>query len=363
MKVVYFVGTLEAGGLERFVTRVSIQAKKSDIFVPIVICLHKRKGIFVEELERNGIEAYQAPERWSRSLWQAWKLISLIRQLQPDIVHSQVNFSLVQQFCIARFAGVLFTVTERNCYHRAGLALVRRRLQYAVLKLFSVRYSANSGRVAAHLASMLNEKISRFEILNNGLDVPAYPIFHERNGGNKQPVRITYVARMAQHKGHLFFLEVLAELIFKRGLLCEGVLIGDGPLRVEIEAAIKRLNLVGYVHLTGVVSNVEDYLQQTDIVSLLSEFEGMPNVVLEGMAAGKPVVATDVGNSSELLEGAGVVLKQRSVEEATTAFSKLIVDPQLRTVLGTEGRNRIERDYSIRNTVDRLNKYYKTIIQ
>ncbi|MBX2944886.1 MAG: glycosyltransferase [Cyclobacteriaceae bacterium] len=359
MKVAFFVGTLQAGGLERFVTRVSIKALQEKQFIPIVICLIKRTGIFLDELQAANVKVYEAPKSWFRSPYRWWQFIRLIREINPDIVHSQVNFSMLQQFLVAWFGRARFTVTERNCYQRGGLALVRRRVQYRLLKISRVVYSANSKRVAKHLAVMYNEQMDTFPILHNGIDVPDLtPVTNFAN-----PVRIGYVARMSLHKGHLFFLDVLEKLIHVRHLTCEAIFFGDGPDRAIIEKSIMDKGLEKFVTLTGVVSDLDKQLLSCDIVALLSDFEGMPNVIIEAMAVGKPVVATDVGNARELLANdAGFVLEKKIIDDAVAAFEQLIKQPELRLSMGQVGRARIKNEFSLASTLNSLLNYYRAII-
>lgn len=363
MKVVFFVGTLQAGGLERFVTRVSLKATMQNQFTPVVVCLTRKTGIFLNELLAARIEVHEAPHRWFRAPVKWWQLVCLLRQIKPDVVHSQVNFSMLQQFFASWVARVRFTVTERNCYERSGMALVRRRLQYSILKMFGVYYSANSQRVATHLATMLREAPEQFTILPNGINVAEYDLQVINQGKQGSLPRIVYVARMAAHKGHLFFLDVLENLIYVRSLSCEAILIGDGPLRAEIERAIDSKNLREYTTLTGVVADVEGYLQTSDIVTLLSDFEGMPNVVIEAMAAGKPVIATDVGNVRELFStGAGVIIENKEVAYTAGVFESLILDAGRRNLMGSAGRELIQQKFSLDKSLANLVRYYKMIL-
>src|SRR5688500_15556041 len=105
LRVLYLVGNLGAGGLERFVTRVSLRAKESVDFEPSVCCLAERSGIFVPVLEAAGVTVVQAPENWRRNRKSLSELGSMIHSLSVDIVHSQVNFSLWQQFSASRQGG------------------------------------------------------------------------------------------------------------------------------------------------------------------------------------------------------------------------------------------------------------------
>ena len=363
MRVVFFVGTLEAGGLERFVTRVCREAKARHLFDPVVVCLHKRTGVFLDELNREGIPVHAAPGRWYRSAKDWMGLVRVLRTTKAELVHSQVNFSLIQQFLAARLAGMSYLVTERNCYRRTGFALYRRRIQYYLLKTFGVQYSANSRRVADHLAEMLKEPVEKFPIFPNGITIESVDgRFHLMPSSNSS-VTIAYVARMAPHKGHIFFLEVLERLIHHRHMHVQAVLIGDGPMRPTIENSVKEKKLSTYVQLTGVVPNVEDYIQAADIVALFSDYEGMPNVVIEAMAVGKPVVATDAGNVRELLEsGAGLVLGKKDVDQAVDLIESLVLNPSRREEMGRLGQAIVNRQYSLMIILDRLVENYNNLL-
>ncbi|MCS6818688.1 MAG: hypothetical protein RMJ53_10890, partial [Chitinophagales bacterium] len=89
--VIFFTGNLHAGGLERFVTRVALAAVKTNAFYPIIVCLKKKEGIFLSELELNGITVLDAPLGWQRSVWSLLRLRRMIKDLHPAVVHSQVN--------------------------------------------------------------------------------------------------------------------------------------------------------------------------------------------------------------------------------------------------------------------------------
>src|SRR5690606_2279167 len=119
-----------------------------------------------------------------------------------------VNFSLLQQFFAVRLAGMIYLVTERNCYQRSGFALYRKRIQYYFLKRFGVQYSANSRRVADHLARMLNEQVDQFPIFSNGIAIESRDADNPSRPNSNSCVTIAYIARMAKHKGHIFFLEI-----------------------------------------------------------------------------------------------------------------------------------------------------------
>ena len=85
MRVLYFVGTLELGGLERFVTRVSLEARKTDAFEPIVCCLNKKSGPFLTLLNDANVPVIEAPNNWNRKISRLIDLSLEIKKINPDI--------------------------------------------------------------------------------------------------------------------------------------------------------------------------------------------------------------------------------------------------------------------------------------
>lgn len=364
--VLLLTGTLEAGGLERFVTQVALEAKKKFYFQPKVLCLRERKGIFVKSLEDSGIVVDVAPSGWERNL-RAWvRLLRQIRKLQPDVVHSQVNFSLVQQFLAVRLGSrARFLVTERNCYPLSGFARLRRILQFYFLKLFGVKYSGNSRDVVTYLANQVRYPERRIMVIPNGISIP------ERSDAMRMEIRtlrgwgqndfvVGYIARFSSHKGHRFFLEVIHEASKVLGNQLKACLVGDGPERNAVERYGKELGLERRLLFTGVVSNVGDYLQAFDALMLLSEYEGMPNVVLEGMAYGLPVISNPVGNAAELLAGdVGRINRSSKPEVTASVLIELATNPELARQLGVRARERVRLGYSLDTTLTQLKRVYE----
>lgn len=364
--IVFLTGTLEAGGLERFISRVSIEAGQKKIFTPIVFCLRKRAGIFLTELQDHGIAVYEAPSGWERNLSSLIRLGTMIRSLQPHAVHSQVNFSLVQQFLAARlFTSARFLVTERNCYPLTGFSRLKRIAQFYFLKIFGTHYSGNSVAVAKYLAAMVRYPFKKIPVIPNGIEIP------EANAGMREQIRsqhgwrkddfvIGYVARFAGHKGQGYFVSVLEWLHKQVGDRVKVCFIGDGPERNTVQIKLQQIGLQRLVIFTGIIPNVSDYYQAFDCVTLLSDYEGMPNVVLEAMACGLPVVANPVGNVEELLgSGAGFINRSANPEITAGLFIALATSPATCAASGNLAREKIRKDFSLQASVRLLQNQYE----
>lgn len=360
--ILFFTGTLAAGGLERFVTEVCIEGARKGYFSPKVICLQRKTGIFLENLNIAGIEVIEAPHGWQRRLSQLFILGRRISALKPKVVHSQVNFSLVQQFLlVGLFSSAKFMVTERNCYPISGFAKVRRIFQFYFLKLFGVHYSANSEGVALHLSTMVHYPVGKIPIISNGIRIPAQdPIKRQqlraRYGWKDSDLVVGYVSRFANHKGHRYFLEVMHCVKRFWGAKLKVCFIGDGPTRKEMEFHSIKLGIDAI--FLGVIKNVDDFYASFDCTALLSDFEGMPNVVVEAMAHGLPVIANSVGNVEELFRGNAGILNLTNVPEETARLFVDLGSVELRREIGQEARKRITNHFSLNSTLDNLMKYY-----
>ncbi len=358
----YFVGSLHAGGLERFVTSVCTYAVAHDIFKPFVVCLADKAGIFYKQLEKAGVEVAEAPAGWNRKKAANRQLADVIRNFAADIVHSQVNFSLVQQYMAARHAGCRFMVTERNMYRFGMAGRLRRILQYYYLRQRGVLYSANSGMVRKHLAALVFAKEENIPVVNNGYEViTAGQRPYSRQELNLPPAGLLlgYVARMAAHKGHFLFLRVLRHLLDQGHTNIYACLIGDGPERQALEQEVERLKLTGHIRFLGVRNDLHKIYPLFDLQLLLSDYEGMPNVVLEGMAHGVPVVATPVGNVADMFaDGGGVLITDKHPASIAAQIAALLQNVSLRQAIAARARQIVDERYSIAATVARLCSIY-----
>ncbi|HSL84433.1 MAG TPA: glycosyltransferase, partial [Thermoanaerobaculia bacterium] len=141
------------------------------------------------------------------------------------------------------------------------------------------------------------------------------------------------------------------------------VLAGDGPLREEIEAAVRRLGLAGRVHLPGARADLGDWMGGGDLLVLSSRVEGVPGVVLEAAARELPVVATGVGAVAEaVLDGeTGLLVAPGDPRALAEALDRLLGDAPLRERLGRAGRERVRRHFALPAVVDRFEELYRRL--
>jgi len=369
LRILYFVGTMEIGGLERFVSHISLKAKETGSFQPMICCLNKKQGPFLPSLEAQSIPVIEAPKRWYRNINALINLTSEIKVLNPDIVHSMVNFSMGQQRLAVLLANrrIKFCVTERSQYIRKGFSLLRRILQFYFLRILKTDYTANSSAVARHVAHQVRINPNKIGIIPNGVpDIPSNPMtrnkVRKRFGWKENDFVLGYVARMAPGKGHELFIKAAAK-VCNRDKSIKACLLGDGPIFPEIKELVKEMGIEKITTMPRMVQNVDDFLQAFDAVVLLSEREGMPNALLEAMSAGKPIIATPVGGVPEILDhGNAGLLVENNVESVVKAIQSLVDNPNLCTSLGANARQQIKDNYGIEQTFENLVTYYNKVI-
>jgi glycosyltransferase involved in cell wall biosynthesis len=136
------------------------------------------------------------------------------------------------------------------------------------------------------------------------------------------------VGRLSHEKGHLDFLEALAALK-RRGVNFHALIVGEGPERAPIERLRARLQLTAAVTLGGQQNDVRPYYAAATLYVMPSHSEGSPNALLEAMAAGKPVVASEVGGIPEIVTGGrnGLLTPPRNPQALAGAIERLLKDP------------------------------------
>jgi glycosyltransferase involved in cell wall biosynthesis len=205
--------------------------------------------------------------------------------------------------------------------------------------------------------------LERIKTIRNGLDVGRFVAADRAVGRTRlnlapNDIVIGNVGRLVPVKAQHVFIDALATLR-EQGLTFKAVLVGGGPLRAELEAQAQARGLADRVHFTGTQSEIEHLVAAFDVFVLSSSSEGLSNVIQEAMAAGRPVVATAVGGSDELVchEETGLLVPPGSPAEMASAILRLAQSPELRERMGRRGQERAETEFGI----DRMIREYEAV--
>jgi glycosyltransferase involved in cell wall biosynthesis len=334
MRVLHVISEMGAGGAETLVAGMVTRGEEYG-WVSAVAC---GGGFRADALAADGFATFPVPlARRSKAgvLRAAWAVRRAVTRFRPDVVLAHnVGASLVARLALGGRRRPLLTV-----FH--GVADADYAAAARILRRTSRRVVAVSPATADRLAGA---GLPRPVVIRNAV-FPRPPVFGRAEVraslgvADRTPVALC-LARLEPQKRHDVLLDAWAALEGDAVLW----LAGDGSLRADLERRAEALD--GRVRFLGTRADVPDLLAAADLTVLTSDWEGLPLAVLESLAAGRPVVATDVGGVGEVLAaGGGSVVPPGDPAATAAALNTLLFDRDARDAAAAAGLRVIERDH------------------
>lgn len=290
-----------------------------------------------------------------------WRLARHLRKKRIQVAHAfdfYTNLTLVPAAFAARVPVIIGSQRQLGDLLTPG----QRKLQRAAFQMCDV-VVCNSRAAAERLVSEgLPE--TKLRVIGNALAPEAFayaePLIPKRSRG----LRVGMIARMnSETKNHRAFLKAAAKLSTMFPDL-EFVLAGDGPLREELEADAVSLGIADRAMFLGDRRDIPQIMAALDVTVVPSESESLSNVILESMAAGVPVVATNVGGNPELVgENRGMLVPVRDIDDLVAATAKLINNAELRRTVGLNARHFVRAHFSAENITREYEELYEEMLR
>ncbi len=369
VKILHVIDSLGVGGMERVVIDVA-NGLEPDGFQQTVCCL-SRKGEFAQLLsERVRCIDLGKGEKADRLM--PLKIASLIRQEQPDIVHSQ-SWSGIDT-AIARLMTERFRLVHsehgRN-FPRLDSEPIARRIARRALYHLADAVFAVSNEVRDHYCRETRFPPERMPVIPNGIDLSR--IDETDASGAREEFCIAdedfvigTVARLDETKDTITLVRAFARLSqFHQNPGLKLMIVGDGSERARLENFIAEQGLNSSVIFAGLRHDVPRLLKTMNVFALSSLSEGMPITVLEAMAAGSPVVATKVGALPELVEEGktGFLVESKQPEAMAERLASFLANRELAKSFGLEARRKVEREFSLDSMLRRYADLYISVLQ
>jgi colanic acid/amylovoran biosynthesis glycosyltransferase len=282
------------------------------------------------------------------------------RRMPADrIEHIHAHFAshaALAALTIHRLTGIPFSFTAHAHDIYVKRTLLKNKIQEAAFIVTISEHNRNFLRNLYGEAAM-----RKVEIVRCGADQSLFQAPVSRSGN--ETITMVCVAGLEEKKGHRYLLEA-CHLLADRGIALRCFLIGDGPLRAEIEAQIKGLNLQRQVIVLGQQTRqqVQQHLLQADLMVLPSvrlssgKQEGIPVALMEAMAMSLPVIATRLSGIPELVEDgkSGILVSERDPEAIASAVMRLAGSQSLREELGAAGREKVLKEYDLKKNAAQL---------
>lgn len=372
MKIDLVITELYPGGAERAMTDLAIGFHERGDLVRVTSLAPlppPPKNVLVDRLRASEIDVQSVNLHGPLSLWTASRRLSeRLRSGKADVVQSFLfHANVITSWSLGT------SQQGSQALHVAGIRVAEPSRFRTFLESSRCRRMAAAVCVSRGVEAFVKrtwKPAPNFKLLSipNGLNseqvhrlTSSQPYDWTQLGLSPEKPVSLFVGRLHPQKGIDWFLEFAPRLLARFPDL-QWVFVGDGPLRELLQTTIKKLRTDQWVWLPW-QSDTTPLFRAADLVFLPSRFEGMPNVVLEAMAAGKPVLSTNVEGVEELL-GDDVSVQSFPVEDAQSMMQRLetLQDQQLRIALGERNRKRSLAEFSIEHAIDRYRALYSDLM-
>tara|TARA_B100000315_G_scaffold179848_1_gene168675 strand:- start:1958 stop:3082 length:1125 start_codon:yes stop_codon:yes gene_type:complete len=332
-----------------------------------------KKGKFSERLSEDNTEVhylnfreqhFEKPSLISYTIY-TLKLVRLLKKNKIDLIHTNSLRSSIDTALAARLANIPVIGHIRDIRH------LKRASCYFLNKLDQIIAVSDATRY-----HFINEGIDekRIVTIHNGIDLKLFDssingtLFRKQfDIKNRNPL-VAIIGQVCERKGHEYFLQA-AKQIHKKMPNTNFLVVGDdllnnGKYRLEMENMAEQFGIHHKTIFTGFIGEMPGVLAAVDILVLASLQDPFPRVILEGMAMAKAIVATDVGGVTEALinEETGFIVPPANANVLAEKILILLENNDLAQKMGVKARKRVERNFSIQNSMNKVISIYNKIL-
>ena len=357
MKILYVITGLGLGGAEKVVCDLADQMilKGHEVKIAYLtgdrLVIPKSPNVEIIYLALNGIKSFIPASSQYRNL---------LKSFRPDVVHAH----MVHANIFARLNRINQKFPKLICTaHNSNEGGKIRMLAYK----YTTPLSDINTNVSKEASQALIDKgaFTKDNLITvyNGIDLDKFSIGKTSNdivSIDKDFINCISVGRFNEQKDYPNLLEAIALLNIKSKIPVKFQIAGDGALRSELESLIDKLSLHDYVDLLGNRKDIPQLLNHSKFFILSSKHEGLPTVVIEAMACGCFVIATDCGGTAEIMGDTGILVPPQDSQALASAIQKALSlsDEQI-TQHNIKARKRIEEFFSLEKSVEKWLEIYE----
>lgn len=359
LKVLYLLNHAGKAGTERYVYTLveKLGGKKIKAYFA-----YNEEGLLVERLKAIGVETFQIKMSNPFDIKAAWQLSKMCKDLGIDIIHTQFlreNYIAILSRLFNPKVKIIYTnhfVIPNNTIQK---------ICNRVLTSFNAYIIAVCNKGRDMLISNGN-KASIIRVIFNGVDVSYWGEPYEssmRNefGIEKDEFVILCASRFAHDKGHGFLIESLGELKKMTGGKFKCVLAGDGPLLPPVKKQVSDLGLYNEVIFAGFRKDMKNLFYGSDLYVNSSEHEALSFLIIEALASGLPVIATDMGGNRDIINSetdCGMLVEYGNSKEMAGAILSVMENRNLRQHLNKNALKIVREKFNIDKVADNTYNLY-----
>ena len=370
-KVFYLVDSLNVGGTETQAVELALRLPASEYEI-VMGCL-REEGPLLERLKGSAVSVREFHPAGGldspAGLWQVTRLAAYLRRGKFDVVHTHDLWSNLMGVTAARLAGVPAIISSRRDLAHFDWYQGKRRHWLRRIQNLSGVVLANATPIRDALIAEDGFAPEKLRVIHNGVDTEKFQRAKRdraRMFPNLSNERlVVLVGNMhSDVKGHPWLI-ASAPTVLREFPDVRFVFAGDGELRPQFEAQAAKLGLAGKFMFLGRRSDIPEILASCDIAVLPSRAEGLPNAVLEYMAAGLPTIASRVGGNAELLQDGvtGLLVLAENADALADALLRLLRNPEQARQIGSEGQRFAVENFRFERLIREVDELYTELLQ
>ena len=368
--IAHVIYALATGGLENGLVNI-INRASPERYRHVIICLTRAEG-FESRISAPNVDVISLHKRPGHDISVYWRLWRTLFKLRPDIVHTRNLAALEMQVIAALIPGVKRVHGEhgRDIHDIDGSNKKYNILRQSLRPLVH-RYIAVSEDLAQWLAQVVAVPKVKIKQIYNGVD---HQVFSPGSSSVSLPANfladeiqvVGTVGRLVAVKDQLTLIEAFHQLVqtHPRPKKLRLMIVGDGPLYQNLCDKIAALGLSEYTWMPGDRADIPELLRLMDVFVLPSLGEGISNTLLEAMATGLPLIATQVGGNPELItEGVnGCLVPVGDVMALASCCKELLTEPDKLALYGKNSLNKARQYFDWENTVEGYCSVYDQLL-
>lgn len=342
-------------------------------FNPVVCCLYDFGSLGMKLVNENeGIEVYYnlMQSKWDVS--GVWKLLRIMKKNNTDILF-MINspLTVVWGILCAKLTGVGACITRMTIAKPTPISHATRWRIINKTVLASPLIDMIIAQADSHKKILIEDegiKPQKMEVVYNGVDIERFqqPVdkatLRAKIGLNPYFSVVGIVARLSIEKGHTVFLQAARKILTAYPDVYF-LIVGDGKQRGELEEMTRDLGIESNVFFLGAIIDIHQVISLFDVAVMPSDFEAVSNAILEYMAASKPVVATGVGSTPEIVvdRETGYLIPCGDADALAEAVLRLLKDKGLAENMGRAGRKKVEEKFTLRKMIERYESIFTSL--
>ncbi|MFN8490925.1 MAG: glycosyltransferase [Caldilineaceae bacterium] len=367
IKVIHLITELSIGGAQMVLLRLLANLDRTRYQV-MVACLYNRDGAVAQQIRALGIPVIDLgmTRKWRVDAF--LRLWRLLRQTRPAVLHTWMFHCNIPGRILGRLAGVPVIISaEHTMGQESGMRVRLNRLTGGLAD----RVLCVSPQVADYARTAIHLPSSKVVVVPNGIDLKLFANLPSQAQARAkfhlppQAFIIGAIGRPRAVKGYRFLIEAMAQLTKQAPGQFHLLFVGNGPERPALLELAQQLQLTESITFLDDQNDIPGLLPALDVLASASLWEGMPMVILEAMAAGLPVVATNVGGTPDVVVAGetGLLVPPADPAALAAALERVAADGAGRQRMGTAGRQRVEQHFSVTRNVELTQALYEQLLQ